>query len=512
MLITTDILYDILKENLSIQRYGCRMEQQILSLPVFYEETTHLEENRVYILRTRDMPLSPETRCLYICVGQRPYHIREYYPGEIFFISEQGIDLLTVFNHVQKVFDRLITWETQMKSLQNENADIKEMVRLSIPIFENKIIVTDYNLQIVAYCEAADCMGHRAVNMCDDYEMVPKSHSILFQNDYITSTASQKPYMAEIAGDKFYCINLYLEDVYMGVCSLSPDFRKFRDSDFVLFQIFADFVCNAFAAQSKAPNSRFVTMKTIFTQLLQCLPVSRQSVDKAMNSLQRNFHHTDVQNCRWTAIVIRSANKQKTLPEEYLCSSIEGILNDSIVIRFDNSLVAFCMSVTGTDSKKELYDNLTPFLQDMNFRAGISEPFSNLFDARTYYAQARSALEIGTEQSSETLIYPFSDYAFLYMLKNCCGEFEPEQMIPESLLTLIHHKGNTDYADTLKHYLDNEMNASRTAQDMFLHRSSLMPRLEKIKSMVDLSTPQQRLYIRMCLYLYEYLCIHPDKC
>lgn len=63
---------------------------------------------------------------------------------------------------------------------------------------------------------------------------------------------------------------------------------------------------------------------------------------------------------------------------------------------------------------------------------------------------------------------------------------------------------------TLKRYLDNEMNASRTAQDMFLHRSSLMPRLEKIRSLVEMDTPEQRLYIRMCLYLYEFFCIQPD--
>lgn len=43
----------------------------------------------------------------------------------------------------------------------------------------------------------------------------------------------------------------------------------------------------------------------------------------------------------------------------------------------------------------------------------------------------------------------------------------------------------------------------KTAQDLFLHRSSLLPRLKKIKSLVNLDTPEQRLYLRMCITLLD---------
>ena len=62
-----------------------------------------------------------------------------------------------------------------------------------------------------------------------------------------------------------------------------------------------------------------------------------------------------------------------------------------------------------------------------------------------------------------------------------------------------------DYWETIRQYLDNECNASRTAQDLFLHRSSLLTRLDRIRSLVDMDTPEQRLYLRMCIYLKEYM-------
>ena len=56
---------------------------------------------------------------------------------------------------------------------------------------------------------------------------------------------------------------------------------------------------------------------------------------------------------------------------------------------------------------------------------------------------------------------------------------------------------------TLKTYLDNECNASQTANRIFVHRSTLSHRLEKIRQWVHLDTPDQRLYIRMCIRMRE---------
>lgn len=71
------------------------------------------------------------------------------------------------------------------------------------------------------------------------------------------------------------------------------------------------------------------------------------------------------------------------------------------------------------------------------------------------------------------------------------------------LKQLRRRDGGIDCWDTLRRYLDNECNASKTAQELHLHRSSLLPRLEKIRSMADMDTPQQRLYLRMCIALCE---------
>jgi DNA-binding PucR family transcriptional regulator len=66
-------------------------------------------------------------------------------------------------------------------------------------------------------------------------------------------------------------------------------------------------------------------------------------------------------------------------------------------------------------------------------------------------------------------------------------------------------KGSVDYWETLKVYLNNEMNATQTAKELYLHRSTLLQRLAKINTVLglDLHNPLQRMYIHACIYILD---------
>lgn len=89
------------------------------------------------------------------------------------------------------------------------------------------------------------------------------------------------------------------------------------------------------------------------------------------------------------------------------------------------------------------------------------------------------------------------------MLRHSCGELEADTFLTPGLRELMQLDGTVDYWGTLRLYLDNECNASKTAQDLYLHRSSLLPRLDRIRSLVELDTPEQRLYLRLCMTLID---------
>lgn len=503
MHVTSDILYDALTEKWELKRYGQILKDQFLSLPVFYTPGTSLCQNKVYITRTHELPFSPAAKCVFLCVGSCPVNIWSSWPGEVIYITDSSADILSIFNCVQFVFEGIGTWEAKMQDLLDKNADIEEMLRVSIPVFNNRITVIDYELRIIAYCESTAINEHREMRLCKTFERVPREKTLLFDNIYARMLKEREPYFFKENDTDIYCINLYLGDVYMGCCSLMEDMRPIRESDYILFQYFADFIRRALLAQSRIPVSPFVTLKTIFSELLQNLPVSQDNLNHALDLAYRNSSEFNDTTRVWICIVIRSANKGKTLPADYLCSSLERLLPDCSTIAYEHALVSFCRYSKDKMNPGDFEALLTPYLQDMNFRAGISMPFEDIYKSRSYYIQAINALRMGFEQYPQKFIYNFMDYALPYMLQHCSGEFEPELIFPPGLSHILHYKGGADYWETLKRYLDNECNASRTASEMYLHRSTLLPRLEKIKTFVDLDSPQQRLYLRMCIYLYE---------
>ncbi len=507
MKITSDILYDILKEKYDISRYGRRLRGHGLPLPVFYTETTDLTAGAFYILRTQDLPSQPRAECLFLCVGTAPANIPGSWPGEVFYLSGQTLDLLTVFNTVQSVFNRITQWTCKMQSLVEANAGMEELVKTSIPIFENRITVTDYDLRVLAYCEAQDIAGGREVQISRKYDRVPNKKSVLFENIHHNSVLYKEPfvYPENVDGRVVdqYCINLFLDDTYMGCCSLCEDLRPLRESDYVLFQQFASYIRRALYQQSRTPASQFSTIKTLLADLLHCFPVSRSALNRALESFERNMGIKNPAKGRWYCLVVQSANKGKTLPDQYLCKSLEDMLPSCAALPQDGVIAAFCF-LTGTEKPEdEIVEILSPYLQDMNFRAGLSAPFQDIYKAYSYFVQARSFLVIGCEQDPSRFLYPFPEYVLRYMLQHCCGEFEPAMVLSPGLMQLRNCNDSVDYWGTLRRYLDCECNASRTAQEMFLHRSTLQPRLEKIKSLVKLDTPEQRLYLRICLYLWD---------
>lgn len=93
------------------------------------------------------------------------------------------------------------------------------------------------------------------------------------------------------------------------------------------------------------------------------------------------------------------------------------------------------------------------------------------------------------------------------MLNECTGGLSEQSLYTDSLLSVIQYdkQKNTDYLHTLEVYLKNEMSISKTAADLYLHRNSLLKRLDKLKQLLnsDLEDPEEKLYYRICLAMHK---------
>ncbi len=141
------------------------------------------------------------------------------------------------------------------------------------------------------------------------------------------------------------------------------------------------------------------------------------------------------------------------------------------------------------------------------FVVGVSDEYKNFALTPYYYKQACIAHDYGKKSESMLWCHQFEDYALDYMLENACGDIPPQHVCLGGLQELIAYdnKNETELYKTLKVYLENERNAVHTAKELFIHRSTLFYRLDRIKELIhiDLDDANVRLYTSISYRILE---------
>ena len=101
--------------------------------------------------------------------------------------------------------------------------------------------------------------------------------------------------------------------------------------------------------------------------------------------------------------------------------------------------------------------------------------------------------------------HTFDDIALNYIANTASNELGIEFICSPKLLKIREYDkiNKSEFYDTLDLYLKNDKNAAKTAKDLFIHRSTLFYRLDKIRELFDIELEdwEEELYIRLSFFL-----------
>ena len=159
-----------------------------------------------------------------------------------------------------------------------------------------------------------------------------------------------------------------------------------------------------------------------------------------------------------------------------------------------------------------IHETLTTEFYVKGISIGIGSIALNLKDLSRSYKEARIALEVGKVFDTEKIYISYENLGIgrlIYQLPNSLCEIFLDEVFSEGSLSTLDH----ETLATVQSFFKNNLNVSETSRKLFVHRNTLVYRLEKIRKItgLDLREFEDAVTFKVALMVKKYLSSKPAK-
>ncbi len=171
-------------------------------------------------------------------------------------------------------------------------------------------------------------------------------------------------------------------------------------------------------------------------------------------------------------------------------------------------------SVTSKDLEKLARSISDTLSSEFYTRAnvGIGTPVVGVKDLARSFKEAQIALEVGKVFDTDKAIVSYDNLGIARLI------YHLPTTLCETFLKEVFKKGSIDSLDsetlfTIQRFFENNLNVSETSRKLFVHRNTLVYRLEKIKKLtgLDLREFDHAIIFKIALMVKKYLEANPFK-
>lgn len=478
---------------------------RLVGVRLYHHQTT-LVNQYVYIVQADQLPAVLSTHQIgsLICIGEPP---ESYFKSQFsLIIFPESTNLIPLFEKVQVLFEKNCKWAMSLQQALAMNASLDELFLLACDYFQNPVFAHDPQFFILSSPRYVNGMTkwildqqtglmRTPISLINDFKIDPEYQETL-------STHGTSMFSANQRGYRILYYNLW-DDFgnYEGRVCIDELQTSLTPGQNHALSYFAQIVQTALHKQAlnsetyARPYIKFLTRVIERTadsdEINQWLPLSSWQPEDDYMCIRMILQDRDIH----TRIIVQT------------CHHIESTIPGCYSFLYKGDIVILVnLSVSGL-SFSDCVSRLAIITREGLFKSGFSMQYNHFADTPYYYLQAGIALEYGMKSDSMFWNYQFGQFAMEYIRDQITRELPAEQICCHELVKLKEYdqENNTDLYETLRCYLNHERNAVQTASKLFIHRSTLFYRLNRIKSLmdIDMELPENRLYLQLSYYLLE---------
>ena len=215
--------------------------------------------------------------------------------------------------------------------------------------------------------------------------------------------------------------------------------------------------------------------------------------------------------------VVKFQSSSSVPPYEIVQEIISGSDRD-YVINISEQDVVIVREVTSEVDVKDMEDYARVIIDTAQAKyglkamVGISSVVDNLKDLARAYKEARIAFEVGKVFDIEKTVISYENLGIGRLI------YQLPTTLCEMFLSEVFKKGSLESLDretlmTVQSFFENNLNVSETSRKLFVHRNTLVYRLEKIRKLsgLDLREFDHAVTFKVALMVKKYLSNKPTK-
>lgn len=494
MKLSIELLSDALAKRFKI--YDKHIQQCApLNRPQFYLPGQIVESGKLYIsdISTRELCRSG------VCT---------LYAGNIQPVQSGGCALcidapsIALLNAVQEIFDAYEAWERRLEQVLLQRGNLQDLLHEARTMLENPLIVmgTDFSL---AAQDGEDEFEEEQRLFAEHHHAFSLRDALSQDVLYLQLLESRVPYRypGHILGWNSLNINIIQNDEVTHRLVLAEHARELSGGDICLLETLAEYVryiLNLEQPVHLAENRlRNLLLHVLADRTADYLDISRQLAQLGWS----------VKNSYFCLVLRITRSDPNGIIENEIRDNLKKIYPASCSVFYNGNIVTFFnISLLGKQFE-EIADGLKYFIRERLLLAGYSRVMCGHNNLRRLYLQANSSIDIGHRINPDFWIHHFNSISLNFLLEESMHRLPDTMLCHEGLLALRTHdkEHGSDFMHTLRVYLDSNLNAVQSARQLFLHRSTLLYRLDKIREILDssLTDPDELLYLSLSFRLFE---------
>ena len=498
------LIADILERSrLHLELYFGGAENKIQGARMYIGQK-ELDNRYVYILNTDQISESfPGVKNqAFVIIGRTPV---EKIPAESnVIVTDNRIEVITLLESLQDEIEKYRLWDWKLQMALASDTPLDDILMASMEVLRNPMFIHDSNFFILSDPKHSPFTTQWERDKRTNKEMVPVNLINDFRTDteYLKGLKSKKPvlYPADQTGYRILYRNLWNGERYEGRILVDEVQNTIQPGDYYVI----DYLGKVLELFIRRRHLVWLSIGNDVEKFLQdCMQKNEMDDRQAVSYLQYlHWNRFD----RYICLRIESEQIAFNLiSSSALLGRIETQIQSGKAFYMDNGIVVVVNLSYHHVTAAETVSRLAVLMREGLLKIGISSEVRDFMLIPKAYRQARIALDFGRISNSMYWYFYFDDYMLEYMVDCASKEIPLDMLCADALEKLRRYdaENNAELYHTLEVYLRLEKNVLRTAKELFIHRSTLSYRLDRIQKVinVNLDDPKERLKLEISYFM-----------